>query len=471
MAGDSKGSTSSVNTVFVIPVTGTVDDGMAAYIERALREASNDSSPLVVLTLNTFGGGVDAAFRIVDTIVNFTAGETVSLVNSKAISAGALIALSADQMYMHPNTTIGDVAPLIMSNEGPQMLGEKFQSPIRAKFRALARSNNYPEVLTEAMVTEDIRVIELTLPDTVLYVDSIGLEELDPSLKRAIISQRTVVRKGELLTMTDSEAFELGFSKKTVGSIEEMLQDMGIEYNEIVEVEQSWSEGLVRFIGSIAPILMMIGFAALYIEIRSPGFGVPGIIGAICLAAVFFGQYTVGLADHTELLLIILGIVFLFLEIFVLPGFGIMGLTGIFLIMTGMVLSFQNFVIPSPEFPWQREILLSNIFMVAASVIGSVAIIVLFFRYVFPKLGTVISGPYLNASFQGVSVDSEITDLPGVGETGRAVSTLRPSGVISVGAETYDASTEGEFIESGSDIIVSQLKGAKIIVTRKAPSS
>ncbi|KMQ51912.1 serine protease [Chitinispirillum alkaliphilum] len=457
-------------TIITIPISGTVDNGMAAFVERALYEASEHENPVVILKMDTFGGQVDASFRIVDTIVNYSSGPTYSLVTSKAISAGALIALAADQLYMQNNTTIGDVAPLIMSNEGPQMLGEKFQSPIRAKFRALARRNDYPEVLTEAMVTKEIQVTELTLPDTVIYVDSIGYAELDETLRNRIISQRTVVRKGELLTMTDAEALELGFSRKSVGSIDEMLQHLEYDQAQRIEIEESWSETMVRFLGSIAPFLMMIGFAALYIELRSPGFGVPGIIGAVCLAAVFFGQYMVGLANHTELLLVILGVVFLAMEIFVTPGFGFMGLLGIFFMMAGMVLSFQNFVIPDPQLPWQREILFNNIIRVASSILGSLILIVLFFRYLFPKLGTVVSGPYLNATLEGARADSDVLNLPKRGDTGVAKTTLRPCGTVWIGNEIYDASTDGEFISSGTEITISEIRGSKIIVTRKADS-
>ncbi|MDR0331247.1 MAG: ATP-dependent Clp protease proteolytic subunit, partial [Chitinispirillales bacterium] len=157
-----------VNRAYVIPVTGTVDHAMAAFVGRALREAAREGGALVVLDIDTFGGQSDAAFDIVDNVTACGA-PTAAFVRFKAISAGALIALAADQMAMRPNTTIGDVAPLINTSEGPQMLGEKHQSPIRAKFRALAAKNGYPEILTEAMVTENIAVFEVTmLPDTVL---------------------------------------------------------------------------------------------------------------------------------------------------------------------------------------------------------------------------------------------------------------------------------------------------------------
>lgn len=468
-AADTASSTGG--TVVVIPVFGTVDPGMAAFIGRALNDAVDQyRNPLIVLEINTYGGRVDAAFNIVDSIVAVEEAATVAYVQSKAISAGALIALAADSLVMRKNTTIGDVAPLIMSEDGPQMLGEKYQSPLRAKFRTLARKNGYPEALTEAMVTAEMEIFEVKLPDTVLYLDSTRLADLDPSLKKQVISTKTVVREGELLTMTESEAAEYGFSKMTVAGFDEMLEKLGYGDWEVVRVDQSWSEVLVRFIGSISSILMMIGFAALYIELRSPGFGVPGIVGIICLGAVFFGQYMVGLADYTELLFIVAGIVFLAVEIFVIPGFGIMGFLGILFMVVGMVLSFQNFVIPQPEFPWQAEILTRNLLRVVLSIFGAVVLIYIFFRYFFERLGTLIPGPYLAASLEGVRADSETAKMPHVGDKGVTVTSLRPSGKISVEGEIYDVVAEGEFLDNGTPIIISQIQGNRIVVNREVVS-
>ncbi|MFP4162885.1 MAG: NfeD family protein [Chitinispirillaceae bacterium] len=470
---DSAADTASVENraVVVIPVSGTVDPGMAAFIGRTLREAAEQyDSPLIVLEMNTFGGRVDAAYSIVDSVVAVKNASTVAYVQSKAISAGALIALSADQLVMRSNTTIGDVAPLIMSDDGPQMLGEKYQSPLRAKFRTLARKNGYSEALTESMVTAQMEVFEVKLPDTVLYLDSTRLAELDPSLKEQIVSTRTVVREGELLTMTDSEAAEYGFSKMTVSNFDEMLGKMGYGDSEVVRMEESWSEALVRLIGSLSSVLMMIGFAALYIELRSPGFGVPGIVGIVCLGLVFFGQYMVGLADYTELLFLVAGIIFLAIEFFVIPGFGVAGFVGIALMVVGMVLSFQNFVIPQPEFPWQMEILTNNLMRVLISILGAIILIFIFFRYFFERLGRVVSGPYLATSLEGIRADSETLNMPHVGDKGVTITSLRPSGKVSVDGEIYDVVAEGEFLDKDAPVVVSQIQGNRIVVNREVAS-
>jgi len=440
---------------------------MAARINRSLRESKQyGDSAIIVLEMDTYGGEVDAAFQIVDTMVNVK-NRTIAYVKTKAISAGALIALSCNELVMKHNTTIGDVAPLMLSQEGPKMLGEKYQSPIRAKFRTLAKRNGYSEILTEAMVTEGTGVYEVILPDTTLFLDSARLAELSPDIKKKIVSTKTVVKKGELLTMDDTEAKELGFSKMSVGSLDEMLDSMGYVNANIVRVRLTWSEALVRFLAIIAPVLIMIGLASLYIEYKTPGFGIPGIVGIICLGLVFFGQYMIGLADYTEMLLLILGIILLGVEIFVIPGFGIAGIAGISLIIIALILSMQDFVLPSPSMPWQMDMLLRNILVVIGSFIVAFICALLALRYVFPRISVKGQGPYLSATLENFHADSESVKQVNPGDQGIVVSPLRPSGKIRVGDQTYDVVTEGDFIERNANVVVIKISGNRIIVERK----
>jgi membrane-bound serine protease (ClpP class) len=439
---------------------------MAAYISRATREGAGYPDPIFVLEMDTFGGRVDAALEIVDTLLNVEAGETIAFVKTKAISAGALIALACRRLVMKHGTTIGDCAPLTISSEGPKMLGEKYQSPLRAKFRSIAKRNNYPQTLAEAMVTETMVVYRVTKPDTVMYIDSIEFADMTEKQRARVVSKKTVVASGELLTMDDSEAVELGFSQMSVSSVEEMLSKMDIADYKLVRLDESWSETFVRFIGTIAPVLMMIGFAALYLEIKTPGFGVPGIIGIVCLGLVFAGQYLVGLADYTELLLIALGALLLAVELFVTPGFGLVGIVGMLVMAIGMILSLQDFVIPAPEFPWERRILERNVLTVLGSLLGSFVLIILFFRYVLPRISALVPGPYLSATLAQSHVDSDAPVSVMVGDKGTVTKPLRPSGWARIGERVYDVITDGEFIDKEQSIIVVQIRANTIVVAR-----
>ena len=454
--------------VIVISVSGEVDPSMAAFIGRALQNSEEHNNPLFILQMDTFGGRLDAAYNIVDTLSNITKGKTVAFVTKRAISAGALIALACNKLVMKSNTTIGDCAPITISNDGPKMLGEKFQSPLRAKFRALAKKNNYPPALAESMVTAEMIVFKIVLPDTTLYLDSTGFEDLIPSQKKKIISKTTVVKRGELLTMDNQEAKELRFSFANAESIKEVLSLLNITDYSITTITRNWSEKFVGFIAMIAPILLMIGFAALYTEMKTPGFGVPGIVGIMCIALVFGGQYMVGMANYTEMLLLFTGIILLGVELFVIPGFGIIGIAGILLMAVGMILSLQDFVIPKPEMPWQQDILEKNILTMTLSLLGSVILIVLFFKFIFPRISGVISGPYLSATLAEAHSTSESSLALSEGDRGVVTKILRPTGSVKIGNNTYDVITEGEFIEKGEPVIITQIKGNNIVVTRSS---
>jgi membrane-bound serine protease (ClpP class) len=459
------------HTVYVLPVQGEVGPGMAAFLERGLREiaamqAESGGEYLYVLELDTFGGRVDSAFRIVDALLEIPEGKTVAFVQNKAISAGAMIALANSKLVMRPSSTIGDAAPIAYSGEGPQELGEKFQSPLRAKFRAMANRNGYPAVLAEAMVTADLEIQELVFADaTVRYIDSRAYEELTAEERSRVTSRRTIVPAGQLLTMDDREALRYGFSSMTAASIPDLLAAMGIEEYNLVRLEQNWSENLAILIASIAPILLMIGLAALYTELRAPGFGVPGFIGVVCLGLVFFSQHMVGLANYTELLLIALGIVLLGLELLVLPGFGIAGLAGLLAISLGLVLSFQDFVIPNPALPWQQELLFRNLVQVLGSLVAAIFFSFMLLRLL-PRLGRMSDGFYLGTTLASSRLDSRESRQVRIGDAGRAQTDLRPAGKAFFAETLCDVITEGEFIEKGSPLTIIRMSGSRIVVGR-----
>ena len=457
----------SARKIYVVPVSGTVDPGMAAFIKRSLEAPSDDSDPLLVFELDTFGGRVDSALQIVDTLLSAPEGKTVAYVKNKAISAGALIALACSRLVMRNNTTIGDCAPITYSSEGPKVLGEKFQSPLRAKFRALAKRNGYPETLAESMVTAEMVVYAVEMEGKTLYMDSQAFEDLSQEEKERILSKKTIVGKGELLTMDDTEALELGFSRMSVDNMDEMLRRMEIENYKLIRIEEIWSETLVRYIGVITPILLLIGLAALYMEISAPGFGAPGIIGITCLALVFLNQYLVGLADYTELLLLILGIILLGFELFVIPGFGIAGIAGLLFIAAGALLALQDFVIPDPSLPWQGEILLKNILHVLGAFFMAIIVALFVLRYLLPKLSVVVEGPYLGTTLKDSHADSVEASGAKIGDSGIALTFLRPSGKVKIKDEIFDVVTEGEFINKGIPVKILAIKGNRIIVSRK----
>ncbi len=453
--------------VYVIPVEGEVGPSMAAFIKRAVSGIAQSESTLIVLELDTFGGRVDSAFDIVDTVTGIEKAKTLAYVKTKAISAGALIALSCNSLMMKHGTTLGDCAPISIGPEGPQMLGEKFQSPLRARFRALAKKNGYDENLAESMVSENLEIIRVTVDGKTRYLESTDINDMTAREKARITNRKTVVKKGELLTMDDREAVSLGFSKASVTDLAGALGTLSAQAKPPVFIRPDLTERFLALVILFTPFLMMIGFYAVYLEMKAPGFGAPGIIGLICLSLAFGAQYLVGNANYTELLVILLGLVLLGFEVFVIPGFGIAGIAGFFFISVGLVLSLQDFVLPQPSMPWQGGLFTKNISIVVGAYVLAVIFGLLTFRYVFPKLSVGGKGPYLQASLGEAHADSLEIEKTREGDEGVALSYLRPSGKIKIGHDVLDAITEGDFIESGTTVVVARISGNRIIVSRK----
>ena len=454
-------------SVYLIPVSGEVSPQMASFIKRAVNDIPKKDNTLIVFELDTFGGRVDSAFEIVDTITGITGALTLAYVKTKAISAGSLIALSCNRLVMKTGTTIGDCAPISLGPEGPQMLGEKFQSPLRARFRALAKKNGYDENLAESMVSENLEIIRVTVGGKTRYLESTELNDMTAKEKARITSRKTVVKKGELLTMDDKEAKELGFSRASVADLVEALKTVNVSHVSMITMKKNLTEHFLSTVILFTPFLMMIGFYAVYLEMKAPGFGAPGVTGLICLSLAFGGQYLVGNADYTELLIIVLGLVLLGFEVFVIPGFGIAGISGFIFIAIGLVLSLQDFVLPKPSMPWQTGIFTKNIILVVGSYLFAVVGVLLTFRYILPKFSFGGHGPYLNASLEQAHADSMEIMRAHEGDEGVTLSYLRPSGKIKVGRDVLDAISEGEFIESNTPVVITRISGNRIIVSRK----
>ena len=451
--------------VFIISVKGMVEPGMAAYIKRSLESIQSGPDDIVIFKLDTFGGRVDSAIDIVDSITNIPKGKTIAFVDKRAISAGALIALSSGQLIMKNNTFIGDCAPIIQTSEGNKMAGEKVETVLRAKFRSLARKNNYPVALAESMVSLGMEVYQVEMDGKKIYMDKNAYDDLTEEEKQRIISKKTIVAKGELLTMDDVEAFELGFSRKIVNNLDEALEFLGCEGLDIINVEESWSENLVSLLQPLLPVLMLIGIGGLYMEMKAPGFGLPGAIGIICLCIVFFNQYLVGLADYTEFLLLLLGILLMGLEIFVFPGFGVAGVSALLIIGVGVVLSLQNFVIPDPSFPWEKSLLISNMAEVLGTFVLAFVLSIFMVRFVLPKLSRLLkNNPYLETTLGEFHVNTASLTSLKPGDSGIAYTILRPAGKIIINNKKIDAVTRGDFIEQGMPVIVDRIELNKVIV-------
>ncbi|HEX2612058.1 MAG TPA: serine protease [Fibrobacteria bacterium] len=452
--------------VVVIPVEEEVDAGLHAFLKRATAEALKDKPDVIVYKVNTYGGELHSAFDIVDLLLSVKGAQTYVYVEQKAISAGALISLAANRIAMGDGTTIGDCAPITQSSEGGiVMLGEKIQSPLRAKFRNLAERNGYPSLLSQAMVTSDIGVVEAvpvggaSKDKPLEYFTVREWEVLSDARRAAFESHETLVREGELLTLTDREAEQHGFSQGSFRDFDAFLKQN--DFKVVKTIPTNWSEDLARAVGKFTPLLLLIGFGALYLEFKTPGLSVFGAIGAACLAAAFGAKYAVGLADHTELLLLLGGFILLAVEIYVLPGTFIAGLLGLALLLAALTLSLQGFTLPNPDMPWELRSMTDNLALTLGMAALALFIPLLAARYVLPRL----SGRASVASGETLRDARAAEELPlRPGDRGLARTAQRPAGKAAFEGIVYEATSSGAFIEAGSPVEVVYARGNEVTV-------
>ncbi|OGA13716.1 MAG: hypothetical protein A3H32_16345 [Betaproteobacteria bacterium RIFCSPLOWO2_02_FULL_63_19] len=417
--------------VYVAPIEGIIDLGMAPFVERVLDQATQAGAAAVILDINTFGGRVDAAVQIRDALLGSRV-LTVAFVNRRAISAGALISLAAERLFMAGGATIGAATPVQMGDSGAQVLpvSEKTVSYVRKEFRATAESRKRPPLLAEAMVDGDVAI-------------------------------RGVIAKGKLLTLTTDEALKHKLADSRADSMDDVLKQLGFAGAEVRKTSPNWAETLVRWLTHpvVSSLLITIGMLGIIVELRTPGFGVPGGIGIASLALFFWGHWLVQLVGWEELLLALGGIMLLALEVFLIPGFGIAGVLGIAAILAGLILS----VVGAGD---TSDVLIRAagrvVFSLLAALIGSLVLLRFLPRLPFGRrliletgLGT---GPR-----DGSAPES---DLRWMGKQGRASSPLRPAGIAQIGGERVDVVSDGELIEPGERIEVTRVDGNRIVVRR-----
>jgi len=416
--------------VYQIPVAGTIDLGLAPFIDRTLKEAEASSAAAVVLEIDTFGGRVDAAVLIRDTLLRSRV-RTIAFVNKRAISAGALIALAGNTIAMAEGGTIGAATPVEVGPGGPaQPVAEKTVSYMRTEFRSTAEARNRPPALAEAMVDADIEVP--------------GVSE-----------------KGKLLTLTTTQAMEHKVADLRADSFEALLAAVDLADAEVRRPQQTWAETVVRLLTNpvFSSILMAIGVLGIIIEIQTPGVGLPGALGLACLSLFFWGHWIVMLAGWEELLLVAAGLVLLAVEVFVTPGFGFAGILGTAALIAGLGLSMVG-----AGAAWEVIVIAAG--RVAASLVlalgAAAAIVGTLPRLPFGRRLVLEEALSAGAGF----ASAPESDVKWRGKSGVAVSPLRPAGIAEFEGERVDVVSDGTFIDPGEAIDVIHVDGNRIVVRR-----
>ncbi len=415
--------------VYVAPIEGVIDLGLAPFVQRALEEAATEDAKAVIFDINTFGGRVDAAVLIRDALLESPV-LTVAFVNKRAISAGALISLASEKLVMADGGTIGAATPVQIGLPGSpaQPVAEKTVSYMRKEFRATAESRKRPPLIAEAMVDANVEIPDL-------------------------------IKKDKLLTLTTKEALENHVADFQANSLEALLQSLNLANAEIRHVSETWAESLVRFLTHpvVSSLLMTLGVMGIIVEIRVPGFGLPGLMGLISLGLFFWGHTLVRLAGLEEFLLVAVGLILVAMEIFFIPGFGIAGILGIVALMGGLGMS----LIGSGA-TWDAW--LSALGQVALSIVAAILVALFLLRYVqrLPFGKRLLLKTSLLAK-EGLA-SSPVEDQRWLGKRGTAATDLHPSGIAHLNGDRVDVVSDGDFINAGQPIEVARVDGNRIVV-------
>jgi membrane-bound serine protease (ClpP class) len=429
--------------VYQIPIENQIEPALLYVIRRGVKEAAREKADAIVFVMDTPGGRVDVTRDILE-IIREIKTPVYTFVKRDAYSAGAIIALGTPHIYMAPGSVIGAATPILMSPGGGvqdlnEEVGEKMKSGVAAMVRAAAEQGGHDPELAEAMVRR----------------------EMEYKVGTNVIS-----KAGELLTLTASEAEDI-LSEGTVADVPAMLLAAGLADAEIKTLEVTAAEKIARFIAALAPVLLMIGLGGIYLEIKTPGFGLPGIAGAAALVLFFFGHHIAGLAGMEDVVIFIIGFTLLFIEVFITPGFGVLGISGIALILVSL-LNAMSWQVPGellPSFSGESSTLRHAIIKLAGGMAGTVA------------LG-LLAGKYLPKSrvFRPMVLEQQTDRATGftsahdrselLGKEGIAEMNLHPAGRALFGSDRINVITRGEFIESGSKVRVIEAHGSRIVVEK-----
>jgi membrane-bound serine protease (ClpP class) len=414
----------STAEVFRVPIQGDIELGLAPFVERSVEEAQAAGARAVILDIETPGGRVDAAQRICNALGDSEI-PVYAFINRHAYSAGAMIALAADRIYMRPSSVMGAATPVVGSGEKAP---EKIVSAMRAQMRALAEERGLDPDVAEAMVDESVEV-------------------------------DGVVEAGKLLTLTTDDAVEIGYAAE-VEDWDALLAELDLQGSPVAEMRVNWAERIVRFLSNpiVAPFLLSLGFLGLIAEIKSPGLGIAGFAGLLSLALFFGSHLILGLAGMEDILLFGAGVILIGVEVFIIPGFGLFGVLGGVGVLGGLYMSMVGSLPTAPDFAQAGAVLTTSLLII---LITSWALL----RHLPRSSRLAKSGVFLlnqGEREDGWASQSPRPDLQG--REGEALTDLRPAGTVIIGEERVDAVSESEWIEEGTAVRVVASEGYRLVV-------
>ena len=434
----------AMKTVMVIPVREAIDKPILYVLRRGLKEAIEKKADVVVLDMETPGGRLDVTFDIMEALGKFD-GLTITYVNKEAVSAGAFISATTGEIWFAPDGVIGAAAPV--TSEGKDVdvtMKQKIVSYLKARVRAISEGKGHRGAVISAMI------------------------DADTELK---IGDKVIKEKGELLSLTATEA------SKTYGeppqpllaagiakTVDDLLtQKYGAGHYTVQRLEVTWSEELAQYLNALSPILMGLGLLAIFIEFKTPGFGVFGILGGVLLGIVFFGHYAAGLSGHEPALVFALGALLVLAEVLFFPGVLVAALSGVLLMLGALVWSMAD-LWPNEPVNFNGDVFTGPLINLGLGVVVAVVLAAALARFL--PHGWIWGRLAVSGAVAGAGVAPEVlSELDGlVGHEGVAATGLFPSGQVEIDGRRYEARLEMGFAEVGTRVRVVRSTDFNLIV-------
>ncbi|MEM6776086.1 MAG: peptidase [Planctomycetota bacterium] len=479
-AADEASAPSGKRRGVIIPLHEDISPLSGALLKRKFQDAIDSGVDVIVLDIESPGGWVNVTFELMDMVGEADDIETVAYIAKDAISGAALVSLATDTILMHADARMGDAGEIVLGPDGAFRYTEaKSRSVLAQKVRDTAEATGRPIALAEKMTDKDMIVYHATnkVNGQKRYVSDKDIAAMEDADQWRLGKPIREAGKDMFFTVNGRRAVELGMADQVVESREDMIDVLNLQ-RPVPEIPRTGLDTLVLILNSkpAAFLLVLMGLTALGFELSAPGLGIGGLLSLLCFGIFFWARFLGGTAGWLEVLLFVLGIVFIGAEIFVIPGFGVAGITGLAMTLFALVSASRRVVIPTSMPQWSE--LGTDVF----TVLGAFAAFVVAIAFLARSLGDIPGLSRLTLKPQLVNetpVGGGTASLPSavpawqrveIGQQATSVSPLRPGGKVLIDNELLDVVTEGDYVDTDQVVTIIAKQGSRIVVRSASES-
>jgi membrane-bound serine protease (ClpP class) len=462
----------------MIELRGEIDPGTTSYFRNRLSRAKFANADLIIVEIDSPGGYKTESLLIGELLRDVDWAYTIAYVPREAISGAALLSLGCDEIVCDPMMRFGDIGPIHFdpTEFAFRLVPAKLQSVLVREARDLASSKGHSPEMAEAMIDKDVLVY--TRPSE----NGIGLEFKSvhvTSNEQPVPPWKLLEESGpeRFLTLNGQRAFELGLATALVANRDELAKTLNYEPARLIFYSHTWADTTARILNSfwITGLLVVVGLLALYLEMSSPGIGVGALVAGLCALLFFWSHFLGGTAGWLEVLLFFAGLVFLFMELFVIPGWGISGFLGLIMLFSSVIMAGQDFVLPSNSEQWNH--FLTNLFVILCCICVAFAGAAMITKKIgkIPIFNQMVLAPRydldrpaltnLNSTKSTAKPVLPTHPIVSLGDWGKTESLLRPAGRANFAGRSIDVVSDGQFIERGQPVKVIEIQGHVVVVT------